>query len=56
MLSSPDYHKSLSFEHKFIVMLTDENSKYFSYAQRFNFSGGGLYFRLDAACKWDPKI
>ena len=56
MLSSFDYHKSLSFEHKFTVMLTDEHSKYFSYAQMFNFSDSGLYFRLDAAYKWDSTI
>ena len=56
MILNPDYRKSIRFEHKSTVMLTDEHSKYFSYAQMFNFSGGGLYFRSDIAYKPGTKI
>ena len=41
MVSTPDHRKSMRFEHKSIVMLANERSEYFSYAQMFNFSGGG---------------
>ena len=56
MLSYPYHRKSVRFEHKSIVMLTDEHSKYFSYAQMSNFSGGGLYFKSDIAYKPGTKI
>ncbi len=56
MVSTPDYRKSIRFEHKSIVMLADEHLEYFSYAQMFNFSGGGLYFESDVAYKPGTKI
>ena len=42
MVSTPDHRKSIRFEHKSTVMLSDEHSEYFSYAQMFNFSGDGF--------------
>ena len=42
MGSTPDHHKSKRFEHKSTVMLSDEHSKYISYAQMFNFRGDGI--------------
>ncbi len=56
MVSTPDYRKSIRFEHKCIVILSDEHSEYFSHAQMFNFSGGGLYFKSDVAYKPGTKI
>ena len=49
MVSTPDHRKSLRFEHKSTVMLSEGQSAYFSYAKMFNFSGGGLHFKSD---KW----
>ena len=49
MVSTPDHRKSKRFEDKSTVMLSDEHSEYFSYAQMFNFSGGGLYLKSDVA-------
>jgi hypothetical protein len=37
-------------------MLADEHSDYFSYAQMFNISSGGLYFESDVALKRETKI
>jgi hypothetical protein len=37
-------------------MLANEHFEYFSYAQVFNFSGGGLYFKSDVAYKQCTKI
>lgn len=51
MVSTPDHRKSIRFEHKSTVMLSDEHSAYFSYAKMFNFSGGGLHFKSDVAYK-----
>lgn len=56
MVSSPDYRKNLRYENKSTIMLSDENSEYFLYAQMLNFSGGGLYFESDVAFKPDTKI
>jgi hypothetical protein len=56
MVSTPDHRKSKRFEHKSTVMLSDEHSEYFSYAQMSNFSGGGLYFKSDVAYKQGTKI
>ena len=56
MLSIHDYRKSRRFEHKYMVMLANEHSEYFSYAQMLNFSGGGLYFESDVALKPGTKI
>ena len=56
MSSYTDFRKSIRFEQKSTVMLTDEDSDYFSYAQMFNFSGGGLYFKSDIAYKQGTKI
>ena len=56
MLSTPDRRKSKRFKHKSTVMLSDERSEYFSYAQMFNFSGGGLYLKSDIAYKPSSKI
>lgn len=56
MVSTPDYRKSNRFEHKSIVMLSDEQSEYFSYAQMFNLSSGGLYLKSDVAYKPGSKI
>ena len=56
MVSDTDFRKSLRFEHKSTVMLSDEHSEYFSYAQMFNFSSGGLFFKSDIAYKQDTKI
>jgi hypothetical protein len=56
MVSTPDYRKSIRFEHKSIVILADERSEYVSYAQMLNFSGGGLYFKSDVALKPGTKI
>jgi hypothetical protein len=33
MVSTSDYRKTLRLEHKSTVMLSDEHSEYFSYAQ-----------------------
>ena len=56
MVSDTDFRKSLRFEHKSTVMLSDEHSEYFSYAQMFNFSSGGLFFKSDIAYKQGTKI
>jgi hypothetical protein len=56
MVSTPDHRKSKRFEHKSTLMLSDEHSEYFSYAQMSNFSGGGLYFKSDVAYKQGTKV
>jgi len=56
MLSNTDFRKSIRFEHKTTVMLADEHSDYFTYAQVLNFSSGGLYFESDIAFKQGTKI
>lgn len=56
MVSNTDFRKSVRFDHKSTVMLADEHSDYFSYAQMFNFSSGGLYFESDVAYKQGTKI
>jgi hypothetical protein len=56
MVSTPEHRKSIRFEHKSTVMLSEEHSEYFSYAQMFNFSGGGLYLKSDVAYKPGTKI
>ena len=56
MVSNPDFRKSKRFEHKSTVMLANEHWEHFSYAQTFNFSGGGLYFKSDVAYKPGTKI
>ena len=56
MVSTPNYRKSIRFKHKSIVMVADEHSDYFAYAQMFNFSGGGLYMESDVFYKPDTKI
>lgn len=56
MLSSADYRKNIRYEHKSTIMLANEHSEYFFYAQMFNFSGGGLYFKSDVALKPGTKI
>ena len=56
MRSTPEHRKSIRFEHKSTVMLSDEHSEYFSHAQMFNFRGDGLYFRSDVAYKQGTKI
>jgi Tfp pilus assembly protein PilZ len=56
MVSTPDHRKSIRFEHNSTVMLSDEHSEYFSYAQMFNFRGGGLYFKSDVFYKQGTKI
>ncbi|MEE9495200.1 MAG: PilZ domain-containing protein [Desulfobacterales bacterium] len=56
MVSTPEHRKSIRYEHKSTVMLSDEHSEYFSYAQMFNFSGGGLYFKSDVFYKQGTKI
>jgi len=56
MVSDTDYRKSIRFEQKSTVMLSDEHSEYFSYAQMFNFRGDGLYFKCDVAYKQGTKI
>lgn len=56
MVSTPDHRKSIRFEHKSTLMLSDEHSEYFSYAQMSNFSGDGLYFKSDVAYKQGTKI
>ena len=56
MVSNIDFRKSPRFEHKSTVMLADEHSDYFSYAQMFNFSSGGLYFESDVDFKQGAKI
>ena len=56
MVSNTDFRKSVRFEHKSTVMLADEHSDYFAYAQMLNFSSGGLYFESDIAFKQGTKI
>ena len=56
MVSDTDFRKSIRFEHKSTVMLADEHSDYFSYAQMFNIRSGGLYFESDVALKRETKI
>ena len=56
MVSNTDFRKSIRFEHKSTVMLADEHSDYFSYAQMYNISSGGLYFESDVALKPGTKI
>ena len=51
MVSNTDFRKSIRFEDKSTVMIADEHSDYFSYAQMSNFSSGGLYFESDIAFK-----
>ena len=56
MVSNTDFRKSIRFEHKSTVMIADEHSDYFSYAQISNFSSGGLYFESDIAFKQGTTI
>jgi hypothetical protein len=56
MVSNPDHRKSMRFEQNSTVILANEHFEYFSYAQVFNFSGGGLYFKSDVAYKPGDKI
>ena len=56
MVSDTDFRKRIRFEHKSTIMLADEHSDYFSYAQMFNLSSGGLYFESDIAFKQGTKI
>ena len=56
MVSTPDYRKSIRFEHKSAIMLTDEHSKHSFFAQMINFCVGGLYFESDVALKRGTKI
>ena len=56
MVSKTDFRKSIRFEHKSTVMLADEHSDYFSYAQMYNISSGGLYFESDVAFRQGTKI
>jgi hypothetical protein len=51
-----DFRKSIRFEQKSTIMISDEGSDYISYAQMFNFSSGGLYFESDVAFKPGTKI
>ena len=56
MVSDTDFRKSIRFDHKSTVMLAGEHSDYFSYAQMFNISSGGLYFESDVDFKQGTKI
>jgi hypothetical protein len=56
MASNTDFRNSIRFEHKSTVMLADEHSNYFSNAQMYNISSGGLYFESDIAFKKGTKI
>lgn len=56
MVSNLENRKSIRFEHKSTIILADEHFDYFSYAQVFNFSGGGLYFKSDVAFKPGTKV
>jgi hypothetical protein len=56
MVSTPDHRKSIRVAHKSAIMVTDEHSKYFLFAQMINFCVGGLYFESDFALKQDTKI
>jgi hypothetical protein len=56
VLSTPDLRKNMRYEHKSTILLADEHSAYFSYAQMLNFGGSGLYFESDVALKQGTKI
>lgn len=56
MTTYPDYRKSIRFERKSAIMLTDEHLKYSLFAQMINFCVGGLYFESDVALKRGTKI
>ena len=56
MASNTDFRKSVRFEHKSTIMISDDGSDYISYAQMLNFSSGGLYFESDVSFKPDTKI
>jgi len=56
VVSNLENRKSIRFEHKSTIILADEHFDYFSYAQVFNFSGGGLYFKSDVAFKQGTKV
>ena len=56
LVSVPNYRKSIRFEHKYTVILTDEQKEPFTHAQMLNFSNGGLYFKSDVALNPGTKI
>ena len=56
MVPTPDHRKSIRIEHKSTIILANEHFEYFSYAEVFNFSGGGLYFKSNVAYKQGTKI
>ena len=56
MSSYTDYRKSIRFEHKSAIMLSDEHLKCSFFAQMINFCVGGLYFESDVALKRETKI
>ena len=56
MVSTHEHRKSIRFEHRSTIILADEHFEYFTYAQVFNFSGGGLYFKSDVAYKPGTKV
>ncbi|UCE52728.1 MAG: PilZ domain-containing protein [Desulfobacterales bacterium] len=49
MISATDFRKGKRFDHRSTVMLEDDHSEYFSYAQMYNFSGDGMYFESDVS-------
>lgn len=56
MLSDTDFRQSIRFDHKSTIMIAEKHSGYFSYAQMFNISSGGLYFESDIAFKQGTRI
>ena len=48
--------KAVRLKQKGVIMLSDESSKYFSYAQLGNVSGDGMYFETENAFRPGSKI
>lgn len=52
----PENRKVMRFKHKGTIMLSDEASEYYSYAQVCNVSGDGMYFESDHAAVQGKRI
>ena len=54
MLESFERRKHSRFNHRSTVMLANENSGYYCYAQLNNISGDGMYLETD--CSFKPGV
>ena len=56
MNTQTEFRKTARFEHKTTLMVSDEDQKYFSYAQMLNYSAGGMCFGSDVAFKPGARV